>query len=50
MLYEIKLANGKCNRPKLAMVTAKDEAKARRKAERIHPGYRVVDVRAMSKA
>lgn len=43
-LYEVKLHNGKCIEPKKAMVRARDEVSAKRKAESLHRGYRAADV------
>ncbi len=43
-LYEVELMHGKCIEPKRAMVLARDETDAKRKAESIHRGYHATSV------
>lgn len=43
-LYEIELRNGKCIEPKRAMVLARDETDAKRKAESLYRGYHATSV------
>ena len=43
-LYEVELRNGKCIEPKRAMVLARDETDAKRKAESLYRGYRSTSV------
>jgi len=43
-LYEVELRHGKCIEPKRAMVLARDETDAKRKAESLHRGYHATSV------
>ena len=43
-LYEVELRHGKCIEPKRAIVLARNEIDAKRKAESLHRGYHATSV------